>query len=194
MLIACALACLAAAPEAPPPALQVTAEAADVYRRVPSVFSGVNIDFKTQHYEGVKRVEQAVLFGNSTGWDHLLFPGIRSDIQFKLSVKAGDNAPHLIHAKGSIIDYAGAEMQKIAVDISVKAGETAQQGFAIKPVEGHSGPFYLVGTWVDDTGNLSGEFSGAAADPNMKLIVEDFELVRYPGGGGPLENSPLAGA
>ena len=26
----------------------------------------------------------------------------------------------------------------------------------------------------------------------MKLVVEDFELVRYPTAGGPLENSPLA--
>jgi hypothetical protein len=189
LLAACLLARIGVAapkkPAAPPPAapqaIEVTAGPADTYARVPSLFSGMDVNFKTQQYVGVRREEQAAIL-----------PDIGNDLQFKLAVKATDNADHTIHAVGAIIDYQGVEIQKLAVDMAVKAGETAQQVFTIKPTEDHPGPFYLAGTWEETNGKNKGTFSGSAGQSNWKLIIEDFELVRYPKPGGPLENSPAA--
>lgn len=185
-LLICALAAVVSAkppaePAPAPAAVVVTAGPADVYPRVRSAFSGVDINFKTQQYAAVRRDEEAAIL-----------PDVGSELQFKLAVKSGDNADHTIRATGAIIDYMGAEIQKVSAQIQVKAGETAQQVFTIKPTEDQAGPFYLVGTWDEANGKNKGEFSGAAGQPNLKLVVEDFELVRYPARGGPLENSPLA--
>ena len=171
----------APAPEAAPPALQVIAGPADVYPRVKSLFTGMDVNFKTQQYVSVKREEEAAIL-----------PDVGNDLQFKIAVKAADNVDHSIHATGSITDYMGVELQKVTADISAKAGETAQQVFTIKPTEDHPGPFYLTGTWDEPNGKNKGAFSTSAGQPNWKLVVEDFELVRYPKPGGPLENTAAA--
>ncbi|HZK80523.1 MAG TPA: hypothetical protein VFC46_05630, partial [Humisphaera sp.] len=171
----------APAPEAAPPALQVIAGPADVYPRVKSLFTGMDVNFKTQQYVSVKREEEAVIL-----------PDVGNDLQFKIAVKAADNVDHSIHATGSITDYMGVELQKVTADISAKAGETAQQVFTIKPTEDHPGPFYLSGTWEEPNGKNKGTFSTSAGQPNWKLVIEDFELVRYPKPGGPLENTAAA--
>ena len=170
-----------AADAPPPPAVLVTAGPADVYPRVRSVFTGMDVNFKTQQYVSVRREEEAAIC-----------PDVGSELQFKLAVKSGDNADHTIRATGAITDYMGVEIQKVSAEIPVKAGETAKKVFTIKPTEDHPGPFYLNGTWEEANGNNKGTFSGAAGQPNWKLVIEDFELVRYPKPGGPLENSPLA--
>ena len=65
----------------------MTAGPADVYPRIASLFSGMDVNFKTQQYVGVRREEEAAVF-----------PDIGNDLQFKLAVKAADNADHTIHA------------------------------------------------------------------------------------------------
>ena len=90
----------------------------------------MDINFKTQQYTSVKRDELTAIL-----------PDVGSELQFKLAVKSADNADHTIHATGAITDYMGIELQKVSTEIVVKAGETAQKVFTIKPTEDHPAPF-----------------------------------------------------
>ena len=134
----------------------------------------------TQAVRAVSRDEEAALF-----------PRCGGPLEFKLTATA-HGADRTARVTGTIIDYFGTELQKIALEIAVKSGTNDTRTVSVTPTEKHFGPFHFTGAWTEVGGTNRGEFSVAAGQANWHLVIEDFESVKYPEPGAPLENSALA--
>ncbi|GDY20764.1 hypothetical protein LBMAG56_21100 [Verrucomicrobiota bacterium] len=167
-------------PPLPPAPLKVTVAPADAYPRVKSKYAGFDVDPVTQAVRAASREEEAVLF-----------PRCGGPLEFQFTVTA-NGADRTVKFTGAITDYFGAELQKVAANVTAKDGATATKNISVTPTEKHFGPFYLNGTWVEVGGANKGEFSLTAGQANWRLVIEDFESVKYPEPGAPLENSPAA--
>ncbi len=166
------------APKAPPPPpIVVTVLPGENHARVASLFEGIDLDAATQNVKNVRRTEEAYLTGSCA-----------DEIVVNASVTANAE-DYTVHFEGIITDYEGAEIQKIALDVSAKVGASALAPIAFKPAANHAGPFYLTGKWSEKKGALKGEFALALGQANSKFVVEDFETIQYPDPNGPLTNT-----
>ena len=167
-------------PPLPPSPLKVTVAPADAYPRVKSKYAGFDVDPVTQAVRAASREEESILF-----------PRCGGPLEFQFTVTA-NGADRTVKFTGAITDYLGTELQKVAADVTAKDGTTATKNISVTPTEKHFGPFYLNGTWTEAGGTNKGEFSLAAGKANWRLVIEDFESVKYPEPGAPLENSATA--
>lgn len=160
----------------------VRIEPADIYARVPFHFSGIQTDPQTRKLISGRNEQDGMA---------VLFPNCGEPIRLVFAVTyTGEPKP--VRLTGSVTDYHGKELQKIAVTVSPKGDEPAMQLLEITPAETHCGPFYLNGHWEEAGGRQQSDFSIALGQANRRAIIEDFEQVQYAEPGAPLESSAQA--
>ena len=167
-------------PVPPPPSLLVAADAAEAYPRVPVAYQGIGFDPAT-----LKSWDLRSQYGAA------LLPQCGADLTFAFRIVT-NTMDRTVHVDGTVTDYRGTELQKVAFDIPVKAGETPSRPVTVKPTPAQIGPFYFRGTWKETAGPLQGTFAAEAGQANCRLVVQDYELVQYPQPGEPLESSTAA--
>jgi len=128
---------------------------------------------------------------NNRKTEACIFPAAGTPVEFTLAASAF-GSPKSIHFEGTVRDYLGAELPAITLDLAVKSGEFASQSITIIPTEKHSGPYYLNGTWSEVKGPARESVSLVFGQANWRKVIADFEQIRYPDPGGPLENSATA--
>ena len=166
----------------PKDGLEVSVGFADTYAQVPFHFQGVKTDPETRKLidwrdeaRGVARV----------------FPACGAELQFKLAA-ASFGKDREVRVSGKVTDYYGKEVRSVSVELQARDGVPESRLLRVSPPEEHEGPYYFRGEWSEVGGEGKGSFSLAAGQANRRCVVGDFELVRYPKSGGPLESSPQA--
>ena len=184
LLVAAALCCralAAAPPEKPkPPPFEVSVTAAPSRPRVHVAFNGLAVSADGRSGRNVRRE-----------WQEPLMPDFGQPLVFQVSVKSNAGA-HRIKVKGVVRDYLDRELAKADFTLAVGAGKTAIEKVVLKAKEADAGPVYFTGTWSQAGGPGKGDFDVRGGIANARLVIEDFERVRYPNPGATIEQSATA--
>ncbi|TFG85571.1 MAG: hypothetical protein E4H17_04920, partial [Gemmatimonadales bacterium] len=150
------------------PALRVEAGVADTYPRVPAAFRGIGFDPATLKSWDLRGEYEAAVF-----------PKCGTDLVFALRFLS-NTVDRTVHVEGLVTDYLGAELSQVVPDVPVKAGEPVTRTVSVRPTPAQLGPYYFRGQWSVAAEKIQGLFAAEAGQPNCRLVMEDFELVRYP--------------
>ena len=164
----------------PPPPLEVTISASSEYQTVPVHFNGVDIAPDGRSLTAVKR-----------SWQEALLPAPTSTLEIEIKVTA-HGAKRSLTVSGKITDYEDKEISAPHSTLTIGPEETGLIKISIQPTEASQGPFLYRGQWQETGGAATGTLEAAFGYPNARLIMEDFEQVRYATPGGTVENSTTA--
>ena len=174
LAVLAAVLCARAAEEKPAPPVVVEAGFAEAYPRMNVHFQGPQLSTDGRHAETIQR-----------DWKEPVFPDPGQPLLFAVAATA-NGGDRRVKVTGSVADYLGRELAKVDFELPVKAGETGRQEVRIQPQEKDAGPFYFTGQWTETSGAGNGAIAIAAGLPNARLVVQDFETVRYTKPGQPV--------
>jgi hypothetical protein len=113
-------------------------------------------------------------------------PNVGADaIEIKATVVAKQLKPNqpqaVIHIEGVLKDFYGADVPDghVAVDITVKNGETKTEARIAKPTPMSGGPFFFTGKWSEKDGDEKGDLSAAFGAVYSRTRIDDFETPKF---------------
>ncbi|MDA1141699.1 MAG: NPCBM/NEW2 domain-containing protein [Planctomycetota bacterium] len=165
------------APKPPPPAIEVSADWDASYTRVESGYSGNEYLPEENNVRGVKRTEKAVLF-----------PGRGQEIGAVLKIKANEKKRR-VSLSAKVSDYNDLVILEVKETLDIEPEKELEFSVRFTPPADSIGPYSLESEWQDADGKLNGEFHLAAGQAGSRMVLEDFEMARYPKAGQPLESS-----
>ncbi len=147
---------------------------------VPVSYTGSKIKPNSQPEGITARMSTARVFG-----------ACPQPLEFKLRA-AALGKDRTIHFSGTVTDYRGATLPKLEIDVTAAAGQAAEKVVTLTVTETNAGPFYVTGTWTEVNSDNSDSVFDVIGHANWRMVLEDFEQVKFPDVGGALESSPLA--